>query len=379
MYNKVIYIVKADLHYYPPCMSQIQMLDDLGVNLEVWYGSSQNTAVNILSNRGIKACLLPIHKTFFFGKLRIIEKWIGFRKDVMRKLTQESHETALLWFGNAETLIPMRGSIKQFQYIASILELLDDSSNALKRKLLIGLARKAKALVACQQTRAYIMRSWWKLDSLPYVMPNKPYGLSLRKNCDFSSDVTREAFEPLKGKKYIIFQGILQHVDFLEQIALALHDVEEDLALVLMGSDERDKTLVHRIKNVYPYTLHIPYIPAPLHLEITSHAYIGVVFYRDDSLNRAYCAPNKIYEYAHFGIPMIANRIPGLIDTIGAAGAAECVDMTRDSIAEAIRTILNSYELVSRNAEQFYHSTDNVLTMTKICDETAIIRRRSEM
>ena len=40
MFRKVIYIVKSNLHYYPPCMAQIQMLDDLGIETEVWYGSS---------------------------------------------------------------------------------------------------------------------------------------------------------------------------------------------------------------------------------------------------------------------------------------------------------------------------------------------------
>ena len=48
MFRKVIYIVKSNLHYYPPCMAQIQMLDDLGIETEVWYGSSAPKALEIL-------------------------------------------------------------------------------------------------------------------------------------------------------------------------------------------------------------------------------------------------------------------------------------------------------------------------------------------
>ena len=37
--KKVIYIVKSELHIYPPCIAQIRMLKKNGVDVEVWYGS----------------------------------------------------------------------------------------------------------------------------------------------------------------------------------------------------------------------------------------------------------------------------------------------------------------------------------------------------
>lgn len=140
----------------------------------------------------------------------------------------------------------------------------------------------------------------------------------------------------------------------------------------IMSSICYDKTLVDKVKAVYPDTVHIPYIPAPSHLEITSHAHIGIVFYKDDSLNRAYCAPNKIYEYAHFGIPMIGNRIPGLQDTVGQAHAAECIDMTAEQIFSAIRKIESSYAAYSRSASQFFADTDNYAVMQNILRKCGI-------
>lgn len=62
----------------------------------------------------------------------------------------------------------------------------------------------------------------------------------------------------------------------------------------------------------------LPYITAPYHLEVTSHAFIGILIYAPvygtftSPLNSIYCAPNKLYEFSHFGIPMIGNNIPGL-------------------------------------------------------------------
>lgn len=40
---------------------------------------------------------------------------------------------------------------------------------------------------------------------------------------------------------------------------------------------------------------------------------IGLILYRDVSLNFRYCAPNKLYEYWSYGIPVVAHQLEGLI------------------------------------------------------------------
>lgn len=372
MFRKVIYLVKSNLHYYPPCMAQIQMLDDLGIEVEVWYGSSASNALEILSKRGIKLVSLSDKRLAKRGKLDSLLNWLNFRSKTRQMLHSVNPQGTILWFGNVETLIPMMGLLGRFHYITSILELLDDKANDWKRALAMGPVRRADAVIACQRTRAYIMRSWWKLDTVPYVMPNKPYHVGLPKNCQPSCELTGAYLRQFAGKKIVLFQGILQHVQYLGQFARALRELDDDYLLVLMGSDERDKTLVGKVQAIYADTVHIPYIPAPSHLEITSHAHIGIVFYKDDSLNRAYCAPNKIYEYAHFGIPMIGNRIPGLQDTVGLVHAAECIELTAEQIVQAIRRIEANYAQYSQNASQFFADTDNYAVMQEIIQKCGI-------
>ena len=372
MFKKVVYIVKSNLHYYPPCMAQIQMLDDLGIETEVWYGSSAQNALDILSKRGIKLVLLSDKRLGKPGKLNSLVNWVNFRTETCKRLQEENPQNTILWFGNVETLIPMKGALGKFHYISSILELMDEKENDLKRCLAMGLVRKADAVVACQRTRAYIMRSWWRLAEVPFVMPNKPYDVGILKNCIPSNELTESYLQAFRGKKVIVFQGILQHVQYMEQFAIALKKLNDNYLLVLMGSDERDRTLVAKVKAIYPDTIHIPYIPAPSHLEITSHAHIGIVFYKDNSLNRAYCAPNKIYEYSYFGIPMIGNQIPGLLDTIGQAHAAECIELTADQIVQAIQKIEANYIQYSKNASQFFENTDNYCVMQELIQKCAV-------
>ncbi len=39
---------------------------------------------------------------------------------------------------------------------------------------------------------------------------------------------------------------------------------------------------------------------------------IGVILYKDVSINHRFCAPNKLYEYWSYGIPVLGDNLPGL-------------------------------------------------------------------
>ena len=51
--KKVIYIVKSELHIYPPCIAQIRMLKKNGVDVEVWYGSCAKQLLAIFDAENI--------------------------------------------------------------------------------------------------------------------------------------------------------------------------------------------------------------------------------------------------------------------------------------------------------------------------------------
>ena len=140
--------------------------------------------------------------------------------------------------------------------------------------------------------------------------------------------------------------------------------------LVLMGIDNAG--MAPRIRSIYEETYYYESIPAPKHLEVTSRAHIGIVFYKAAILNEAFCAPNKIYEYSSFGMPMLANDIPGLSRTVGAAGCAECVPLVQDEIVSAIERIDRAYANYSAAAKSFFRSTDNMETMRKIIHDIGV-------
>ncbi|CUN74419.1 Uncharacterised protein [Coprococcus eutactus] len=374
MFNKVIYIVKTDLHYYPPCMMQIRYLKKCGVRVEVWFASSNESALTILDKEQIPyVCLGESPRVnSLIGKLK---NWMEFRRNVNRQLnniSQSERENTLLWVGTAESAIPLYGVLQHYHYNLTMLELLDGDKNKFKRTTFGKLAKKAEAIVACEVTRAYIMKYWFGLKKLPYVMPNKPYELGTTKNAEPSCDKTKQAIDVIRGKKFIIFQGIFQKVDYMKALATALSQMDSDYYIVLMGFDLYKTNAYEKLKKIYERVIELSSLPAPLHLEVTSHAQIGLVFYDDFSLNQAFCAPNKIYEYSGFGIPMIANKIPGLENTVGKFNAGKCVEFESKQLMKAIKEIDDNYEQYSANSLSLYNAVDNESTINDIIRDIKI-------
>lgn len=370
--------MKTDLHYYPPCMMQIRYLHACGVKTEVWFASSNDSALRILDREQIPyVCLGESPRVK--SKLGKVKNWLEFRRNVqkqLKKIEGAEMDQTLLWIGTAESAIPLLGLLDQYHYNLTMLELLDDEKNAFKRKSFGVMAKKAEAVIACEQTRAYLMRYWYGLKELPYVMPNKPYELGAEKYAVPSCEQTRNAIELIKGKKFILFQGIYQKLEYMKALVRALAAMDSEYYFVLMGFDLNKTNAYEELKKLYDKVIEVPSIPAPLHLEVTSHAYMGLVFYDDCTLNQAFCAPNKIYEYSGFGIPMLANKIPGLEHTVGKFNAGLCVDFNTEDLTIAVQKIDADYAAYSRNAVELYESVDNKCVIEAIIEELKIEKGR---
>lgn len=367
--KELYYIVKSNLHYYPPCVSQIRILKDLGVKVTVLYGSSDEKILNDLSQEGIQSIHLEDPRDVLPGKLDKINNWLTFRHKLLNRMKQFDRENSVLWFGNAESLMPMAGALNQWSYVASFLELLDHSK--MRLKLLAPLARKAEVVTTCEETRSYLMKYWFGLDKVPYTIPNKPYFVPYQRKEIPTNEVAKTILEETKNSKFVIYQGIFQNPEYMNTIAQVMHDHYPDMYLVMMGIDKYN--IVGGVKAIHERTIAVDYIPAPQHLQVTANAYIGVLFYKPDSLNKVFCAPNKIFEYSYFGLPIIGNDIPGLVNTIGKAKAGICSDFSYDSILNAFETIEAHYDKMSQNAIAFYQSVDNVKTIQRIAEGIKVL------
>lgn len=50
---KVIYILKKGFQYFPPCLTQVLYLNDLGIDLEIFHGNNSDYINFLLDQRNI--------------------------------------------------------------------------------------------------------------------------------------------------------------------------------------------------------------------------------------------------------------------------------------------------------------------------------------
>lgn len=358
---KIYYILKKGIQCYPPCLAQILYLDDLGAELEVYHGQNSDVVNNILNQRGIKHHTLKSDRTNT-NKFQSMQTFLSYTLEI-RKEIRKMDSDCILWFGNCESVITVGNKIlKKKKFVLSVLELYEPNSFIGKR--LKKFINKAKAVLCCEKHRASIMKVYYNLDKEPYVLPNKPYELA-DENIILDAK-TQEKLEDIKNKFIIIYQGIITPDRPLDKIALALNKIN-DSSLYFLILGKANKEYQKEMQSKYKNTVFLGYVPSPQHLLVTKYANIGIANYDYSNLNNVFCAPNKIYEYSKFAIPMLVSQNIGLSETVGAVGAAVCVDFLNvEQIAKGITIIRDNYSDYSKAATAFYNGTSNYETMKEI-------------
>lgn len=352
---KMTYIVKGALEILPPLLPRILHTADVGVETRLICTDISNENALLIKEHGIKVYCTR-HNQKLLGKRNKLLDWLGFRRGCKKILGKELADSDMLYICSADTALALGSFFTKTPYVFQSNELYDmfpHYKNGIKKY-----ARGAKAFVVPEYSRANICACWYGLKKLPWVIPNIPYVVSRQRNMPISDDTARKLMEPLKDKRIVLYQGHIDKDRTLNSVAQALKEINDDrFCLVLMGRDHNDS--VKYLKDIYPQTIHIPFVKAPRHLEITSHANIALLSYDRVSLNNLFCAPNKIYEYSCYGVPMIGNDIPGLRNTVEAYKMGVCAAYEKtESVVDAIQRIDRDYDAYQANANAFFEGSD---------------------
>ena len=373
MKKRIYLILKDDLVYYPPVISIINVCVELGYHVIFIGNYADQVQQKYLENEGVvfKSTVkmndyAPVFKKMF-------EK-LQFKKQVFKYLKEsEVSVNDYVWLFHSETLCLLHKLVDHYRVIFHPLEFTLPVANWKYRLLspslnLARTVRKAVKVVCCEYNRAQLTRGIFALDQLPYVLPNKMY-MSHAEESGIPADI-QECINPilskLKGRKVILYQGVfLGKERRLEEFCEAIQALPDEYMLVAMG---KGSEYYEKLKEKYASDriLFIPFIRPPYHLLITKEASVGVLSYFPDSTNIAtvinplYCAPNKIFEYARYGIPMISNDIPGLYYLFMQYGCGEVVrsPMTVEAICNSIEQIQSHYADYAAGAKRYYESVD---------------------
>jgi glycosyltransferase involved in cell wall biosynthesis len=226
---------------------------------------------------------------------------------------------------------------------------------------------KAKTVFMPEYNRTILYQIWFKLKQRPVVLPNKPYFIPSRELLEQLKERYWDKIGIFQNKKIILYQGLIHFERDLSNYIKAIKSIKEEYQLVLLG---HDYGILKQYLEIDPELIHIDFIPAPDYLLFTSLAHIGIVTYDPYGLNTAYCAPNKIYEYAAFSLPMLGNDIPGLKNIFEQRKIGVIVDENdENSIINGILEISNHLKKYKEQTRRFYESVDNTKIINNILNK----------
>lgn len=357
----IIVINKEIFQNRPPVISTLLTLCDLGHNVTLITVEINDYWRNELQKRNVSIHVVSEKKNV--NRIAKVFEYLNFKNQVFKYLTNNgiNKENALLWVIGGNTIFCLGIKLKKFRYALQIQELHENDKHYLRA--FSKIINNAELVFMNEYNRTIMYQIWFKMTKRAIVLPNKPYFVLSEKDIQ-NQILTRiklkyeEEIELFKTKKVILFQGWYGKPDRdLTAFVQAIKELGDDYRMAILG--RYNKTL-DEYRAIDPNIIHIDFIPAPDYLVFTSLAYIGIVSYNPNSLNNAYCAPNKIWEYSTFSLPMLCNDIPGLKYTVEYSEAGICVDENNTkAIIEAIQQIDMDYNKYSNNATQMNNNFNN--------------------
>ena len=373
MQNRIIIITENDLVKYPPMQSMLQVLHELGKSvIFVGYCSDTQTQSRFES---LGISFVELRSIYGANVLSRFNNNRLYRRKLSQTLNCLNIEfDDIIIYDYTDAIYYTYDLINKYRYIVLFYEFINPERSWKYRMLyhsydIVSFLKGASGVIHCEYNRAQITKGLYNLDRLPFVLPNKPYideTLLLHDIPDDILNYLEQIKKKTKGKKIILYQGVfLSNERRLEEFCQALEYLPDDFILVAMGGGSGYYDL---LKEQYESdrAIFVPFIKPPYHQLITQLAYIGVLSYfpLDNTfagvINPLFCAPNKIFEYSKYSIPMISNDLPGLKNTFE---NYKCGMVIRDpflpeQIKDVILEITKNYQTFSDGALHYYNSVD---------------------
>lgn len=247
--------------------------------------------------------------------------------------------------------------------------------------------RKVDHVFVPDENRGWIAFFIGKFKKPPLVLPNIPFlpsSLSLSEVSEI--DQIREKHSA-PDVKIILYQGTIDYDKrCIKELLTAISKLPENFLLVIMPGNFSDTVIIERIKidieslKLAHRVYLIKSVKAPGHLVTVKKADIGIGLYRPISLNQVYAAPNRLYEFTKFDIPVILPDFP-YFKYLGIKYPNAITTVNPESIDDIAAAILNvckepNYSNGRINAREFTNVEGNYKTVFDNCWNKIISKRK---
>lgn len=189
----------------------------------------------------------------------------------------------------------------------------------------------------------------------PSVVLNAPNKRELKTNNHF-----REKFNISEDQIILLYQGGLMAGRGVNLILDAFKArTDNKVVVVFMGYGELEKDIQNaalKQSNIF----FLPAVPPQIVLEYTSSADLGIHLIQNTCLNHYYCMPNKLFEYAMAGLPVIVSNMKDMSELVISKNMGTVIsDFSVHSVNQAIDHFLiqdlntmkiNAYRVACENS-----------------------------
>ncbi len=148
------------------------------------------------------------------------------------------------------------------------------------------------------------------------------------------------------GKKIVILQGAGINVQRgAEELVEAFKYLDENYLLLIVGSGDviqqlKENVVLHQLEHKVKF---VNKIPAAELRHYTANSNLGVTIDKDTNMNYHFSLPNKVFDYMHAGIPILASRLPEIEYIVNSYHIGTFIENHEPGhIAEKIRTFLQN-------------------------------------
>jgi len=285
--------------------------------LKVAHSCHNNGFDVLLIGRKLKKTL-PLDLPFKYKRLKLV-----FKRSALFYAEYNIRLFFLLLFSKSDILLSNDTDTLPANYLVS----------KIQRKKLVFDAHELFPEVPELSLRPKVKQIWKKIEDwiFPYLkycytvcQPiadyyNQKYNINMKvvRNVPYYSQPVEKKLLNYSGKKIILYQGALNVGRGLEWIIEAMPLVESTV-LVIIGDGDIAKDLQKRVNNLNlnEKVFFLGRIAGSELHKYTSSADLGLCLLENRGLNYYYSLPNRIFDYLHAGVPVLATNFPEISNIV---------------------------------------------------------------
>jgi glycosyltransferase involved in cell wall biosynthesis len=145
----------------------------------------------------------------------------------------------------------------------------------------------------------------------------------------------RQMYGIPEGRLIFIYVGYFGVGRGIERMLQVFSSGAVESHLVFMGYGDLLEQIYCKTLESDNVHLHDP-VPHERVVSVTQHADVGLCLIENVSLSDYYCLPNKLFEYAFAGVPVLASSFPDMSEVVDTYHLGSCTDPDVESITRAI-------------------------------------------